>query len=50
MNKILDLLEKSKTSFHAVNEAKAILNANGFIELNEKKPFIIEKNRKYYVK
>ena len=49
MNKILDLLEKSKTSFHAVNEAKAILNANGFIELNEKKPFIIEKNRKYYV-
>ena len=49
MNQLLNLLNNSKTSFHAVESAKGILNANGFIELDEKKPFVIEKNKNYYV-
>ncbi|MBR3864371.1 MAG: M18 family aminopeptidase [Clostridia bacterium] len=49
MNDILNLLNKSKTPYHLVSEVKAILNQNGFIELNEKIPFKISKNKKYYV-
>ena len=49
MLNILNLLDKSKTPYHAINQSKAILDANGFIELDEKKPFIIEKNKDYYV-
>ena len=46
---ILNLLDKSKTPYHLVNESIAILKQNGFIELDEKKPFVIEKNKNYYV-
>ena len=49
MNDILNLLSKSKTPYHLTEEVKAILSANNFIELDEKKPFTIEKNGRYYV-
>ncbi len=49
MSDILDLLNKSKTPYHLTSEVKSILKQNGFIELNEKIPFKISKNAKYYV-
>ena len=49
MKDILNLLAKSKTPYHLTNEIKSILSANNFIELDEKKPFAIEKNGRYYV-
>lgn len=49
MNNILNLLSKSKTPYHLTAEVKGILSNNGFIELDEKKPFTIEKNKRYYV-
>ena len=48
--KILNLLEKSKTQYHTVEQAVAILNENGFSELNEETPYNICKNGKYYVR
>lgn len=49
MKNLLNFLDKSKTAFHAVAEIKAFLEANNFVELDEKKPFIISKNKNYYV-
>ncbi len=49
MLNLLNLLDKSKTPYHLTSEISSILNENGFIELDEKKPFIIEKNKSYYV-
>ena len=49
MNNLLTLLENSKTPYHTICQAKQILKDNDFIELDEKKPFIISKNKKYYV-
>lgn len=49
MNKILNLLDKSKTPYHLVKEIKAVLEEAGFIELDEKIPFEICKNKNYYV-
>lgn len=49
MKNLLNLLDKSKTPYHLTNEIKGILSTNNFIELDEKKPFAIEKNGRYYV-
>ncbi len=49
MKDVLNLLEKSKTPYHLTNEIKSVLSANNFVELDEKKPFVIKKNGRYYV-
>jgi len=46
---ILNLLEKSKTQYHAVSESIDLLKANGFVNLCETSPYSIKKGGKYYV-
>lgn len=46
---ILNLLDKSKTQYHAVCETVNILKANGFVNLCENSPYTIKKGGKYYV-
>lgn len=49
MKNVNNLLNDSKTAFHAVFEASSILNNAGFIRLDEKNTFALEKKGKYYV-
>jgi len=49
MYAIKDLLEKSKTCFHAVSEAAKILDENGFVKLFESDDFNLNNGGKYYV-
>ena len=46
---MLEFIEKSPTSFHAVNNVEKMLKGAGYEELCEKKQWNIEHGGKYYV-
>lgn len=46
---ILNLLNRAKTQYHAVNESIALLNSKGFVQICENVPFSLKKGGKYYV-
>ncbi|MBQ2802427.1 MAG: M18 family aminopeptidase [Lachnospiraceae bacterium] len=46
---MLEFIEKSPTSFHAVNNVEKMLKGAGYEELCEKKQWNIERGGKYYV-
>lgn len=47
---IISLLKNSPSVFHVVKNIADKLLANGFIELDERKPFNIQKGKNYFVK
>lgn len=49
MEKLSEFLQKSYTSFHAVENAKALLDENGFCPLSETEEWILSEGGKYYV-
>ena len=49
MNLLEEFLYKSKTAFHACENAAEILKKNGFTELKETKSWNLKKNGKYFV-
>lgn len=49
MQRLIDFLEQSPTAYHAVKNAKALLEQNGFLPLKETAVWKIEKGGKYYV-
>ena len=50
MQDLINFLDNSPTAFQATHNIKEELLKNGYIELDEKKIFNIEKNNKYFVK
>ena len=48
IEKLIELLNKSHSSFHIVNLVKELLSKNGFTEINEFDSFDIELNQKYF--
>ena len=50
MEKILSLLSKSHSVYHAVANMEEELKAAGYAQLEETKPFELQKGGKYYVK
>ena len=48
-NNLLDFIKKSPSAFHAVEEIKKILIKEGFIPLNEGKPFELVKGKNYFL-
>ena len=49
MNRFLDFVSKTPTAFHAVKELKEILISNGYVELDERVKWNIEKGGKYFL-
>ncbi|MBQ4053805.1 MAG: M18 family aminopeptidase [Clostridia bacterium] len=49
MEKLSEFLRKSYTAFHAVENAKALLDENGFCPLSETEDWILSEGGKYYV-
>ena len=49
MNLLEEFLYKSKTAFHACENAAEILKKNGFTELKETKSWNLKKHGKYFV-
>ena len=49
MEKLSEFLKKSYTAFHAVENAKALLDENGFCPLSETEDWILSEGGKYYV-
>lgn len=49
MTELINFLNKSKTQYHAVKNAKQILESAGFTRLFESEPFDIKKGGKYFV-
>lgn len=49
MEKLIDFLQNSLTSFHAVENVKALLLANGFCKLSETEDWQICEGGKYYI-
>ena len=47
---LLEFIKKSPTSFHAVRNFEILARENGFVELDERSRFSIERGRSYYVK
>ncbi|MCR5215193.1 MAG: M18 family aminopeptidase [Eubacterium sp.] len=47
--KILDLIDKSPTAFHVIENAKAILDLGGFVGLKESEVWKLQEGGKYYV-
>lgn len=47
---LIDFISDSPSSFHAVENASLILENAGFILLDERKPYVLKKGGKYYVK
>lgn len=47
--KLLSFIKKSPTCFHAVEESKRVLLANGFLELKENEKWEVEPGKKYFV-
>jgi aspartyl aminopeptidase len=45
---LINFIEESPTAFHAVTEAKTILEKNGFEELKEEEQWIVKENSKYF--
>lgn len=46
---LLEFIKKSPTSFHAVANFEKMAMENGFIALDEKEPFSLERGKKYYI-
>ncbi len=49
VKEILSFIETSVTQFHFVAKASSFLSENGFILLDETKPFNLEKGKSYYL-
>lgn len=49
IEKTMELLKKSYSPFHVVKNLKEELLGHGFTELDEKEPFALEKEKKYFV-
>ncbi len=49
-NELLDFINNSPTMYNAVSYAEKNLRENGFIELNLKKKWTLEKAGRYYIK
>ena len=49
MEKLFNFINKSVSPFHAVNECVSLLEEAGFTKLNEKKTYMLESNKGYYV-
>lgn len=49
INKLLDFLDKSVTTFHAVYEIEQLLMSNGFIRLYEDEVWNLKTGKSYYV-
>ena len=49
MDNLLEFLDKSKTAYHAHDEAVKLLLSGGFEELKENLPFKIKKGGKYFI-
>lgn len=49
VQRILDLIYKSPTAFHVIDNAKTILDENGFIGLKESEVWNLQAGGKYYV-
>lgn len=49
-NELLDFINNSPTMYNAVSYAEKNLRENGFIELNLKKKWTLEKSGRYYIK
>ena len=49
MEKLTEFLQKSYTSYHAVENAKLLLDSNGFCRLSETDDWNLEEGGKYYV-
>lgn len=47
-NELIDFLYESPTAFHAVENVKKDLNANGFVELREEDKWSLQQGGKYY--
>ena len=47
--KVIELIDKSPTAFHVVENAKAILDSQGFTGLKESDVWSLEAGGKYYV-
>ena len=47
--KILDIIDKSPTAFHVVENAKNILDSQGFTGLKESEVWNLAEGGKYYV-
>ena len=50
LNSLIDFLQNSLTSYHASENAKALLLARGFQELKETETWEISEGGKYFVK
>ncbi len=48
-NKVIELLNKSYSPFHVVDNIKDELNQKGYIELKENESFILEEGKNYYL-
>lgn len=46
--RLMDMLEKSPSQFHVIDNISKLLDANGFLFLDEKKPFGLERGKSYY--
>ena len=47
--KVIELLGRSHSVFHAVAQMKDLLLEKGFVELDEKKPFALEEGKGYFL-
>jgi aspartyl aminopeptidase len=46
---LIDFIYESPSAFHVIDNAKNILNENGFVEIKEEDKWKLESNKKYYV-
>ena len=46
---LLSFIKNSPSCFHSIASIKKILKREGFVELNEHKPFDVKKGNKYFV-
>lgn len=49
IKELMDFIDKSSCSYYAADAAKKILEANGFIRLDEREKWRLEKEHKYYI-
>lgn len=49
INDTLNFLDNTHSQFHAIASVKSLLLENGYVELNENKPFNLETGKKYFV-
>ena len=49
INDTLNFLDNTHSQFHAIASVKSLLLENGYVELNENRPFNLETGKKYFV-